>query len=226
MEDVSIIDDTYVIVCDSKSFRLGRSQSAPNVKDVLKHGDIYKWLSAHQHHLRLGGLVTFPSQHDWKKGSDFYQYLTDKKSPTLSLYYEHLAYILLFKIDKNSLINVYKNHANIFPEKLICKSNNKQIYYERLVKSLFSCGSDQWDAFNISAQKIISEMVYHTIYGLNNHIESAKNSISEKYLSETDIELLRKYVIEAESRIATEQLSQQTSRISSFRTSAQDYHEE
>ncbi len=226
MEDVSILDDTYVIVCDSKSFRLGRSQAAPNVKDVLKHADIAKWLSAHQNHIRLGGLITFPSQHDWKKGSDYYQYLTDTESPTLSLYYEHLAYILLFKIDKSALINVYKNHSNIFPAKISNKSKNRQLYYDGLIKNLFSCGSDKWDVFNISAQKIISEMVYHTIYDLNNHIEGAKHSISEKYRSETDVELLRKYVIEAESRIATEQLSQQTSRISRFRTSAQDYHEE
>ncbi|MCP5170117.1 MAG: HindIII family type II restriction endonuclease [Hahellaceae bacterium] len=32
MEDVSILDDHHVIVCDAKSFRLGRSQGAPNVK--------------------------------------------------------------------------------------------------------------------------------------------------------------------------------------------------
>ncbi|MHB8236203.1 MAG: HindIII family type II restriction endonuclease [Acidithiobacillus ferrivorans] len=92
MEDVSIIDGTHVIVCDTKSFRLGRSQAAPNVKDVLKHADIAKWLSAHHNKHALGGLVTLPSQHDWKSGSDFYQYTTDKSSPTACLYYEHLAY--------------------------------------------------------------------------------------------------------------------------------------
>lgn len=226
MEDISIIDDTYVIVCDSKSFRLGRSQAAPNVKDVLKHADIAKWLSAHHDHIRLGGLITFPSQHDWKKGSDYYQYLTDTESPTLSLYYEHLAYILLFQIDKSALINVYKSHANIFPTKISNKTENRQLYYEGLIENLFSCGSDKWHIFDISAQKIISEMVYHTIYDLNKHISHTKDSISEKYRSETDIELLRKYAIEAESRMATEQLSQQTTRISRFRTVAQDYHEE
>lgn len=226
MEDISIIDDEYVIVCDSKSFRLGRSQAAPNVKDVLKHADIAKWLSAHHDHIRLGGLIIFPSQHDWKRGSDYYQYLTDANSPTLSLYYEHLAYILLFKIDKSALINVYKNHAKIFPKKISNKTENRRLYYEGLIENLFSCGSDKWHIFDISAQKIVSEMVYHTIYSLNKHIVHTKDLISEKYKHETDIELLRKYVIEAESRIAIDQLSQQIDRINRFRTIAQDYHEE
>ena len=35
-EDVTIKDGYSVIVCDAKSFRLGRSQAAPNVKDTIK----------------------------------------------------------------------------------------------------------------------------------------------------------------------------------------------
>ena len=35
-EDVTIFLDNNAIVCDAKSFRLGRSQKAPNVKDFIK----------------------------------------------------------------------------------------------------------------------------------------------------------------------------------------------
>lgn len=35
-EDITVADDKHLIVCDAKSFRLGRSQKAPNVKDALK----------------------------------------------------------------------------------------------------------------------------------------------------------------------------------------------
>jgi hypothetical protein len=47
-EDVTIQDDKVVIVCDAKSYRLGRSQKAPNVKDALKEGDVAKWIMAHR----------------------------------------------------------------------------------------------------------------------------------------------------------------------------------
>lgn len=226
MEDVSIMDDRYVIVCDAKSFRLGRSQKAPNVKDVLKHSDIAKWLSSHHNHERLGGLITFPSQHDWTNGSDYYQYLTDTTSPTISLYYEQLAYLLLFKINKQLLIDLYANHSSVFPDKIDNKRKNREIYHQKLISNLFSCEGNKWDLFNTSAQKIISEMVFHTIHILDLHIENIKDSISKKYENINDIELLRNRVIESESQRATEQLSSQTDRISRFRTPARDYHEE
>ena len=132
MEDVTITDSNCVIVCDTKSFRLGRSQAAPNVKDVLKHADIEKWLSAHNSLERLGGLVTFPSQHDWKKGSDFYQYTTDASLPTVALYYEHLSYFLIASIDKDTLIKTFRDYSSIFPKP---KSKNDAIGITTIRKS-------------------------------------------------------------------------------------------
>lgn len=225
MEDVSILDDKNVIVCDAKSFRLGRSQSAPNVKDVLKHADIEKWLSAHKHHKRLGGLITFPSQHDWKRGSDYYQYLTDKTLPTISLYYEHLAYILLFELDKNKIIDAYVNYGDIFPSKINKNNNNREVYYDKIHEYIFLGGNSKWNDFNSSAQKIINEKVFHTVDVLNNHIKCVKDLIVEKYKEEADIEVLREKAIQAEHSKATEQLSKQKNRIYNFRTVASGYYE-
>ena len=68
-EDVTIKDGYSVIVCDAKSFRLGRSQAAPNVKDTIKKQAYTTWLGQYSCN-KIGGLVTFPSLHDWKKGSE------------------------------------------------------------------------------------------------------------------------------------------------------------
>lgn len=43
-EDVEMILDSKSIVCDSKIFRLGRSQKTPNVKDFLKLASVATWM--------------------------------------------------------------------------------------------------------------------------------------------------------------------------------------
>ena len=159
-EDVTILDDKVVIVCDTRSFRLGRSQSAPNVKDVLKHSDISKWLKRHSSVSQLGGLVAFPSQHDWKKGSDFYQYTTDKSNPTICLNYEHLAYVLLSKLSKDFLINALQSYGDIFPNILPKESNNRAEYYRVINKSLFAEQDIRLVEFLCSAKQVVREMVY------------------------------------------------------------------
>lgn len=69
-EDINFEINNKTVVCDAKSFRLGRSQAAPNVKDFLKPADVSKWLERHKN--KLGGLVTYPDTHDWTKSSDVY----------------------------------------------------------------------------------------------------------------------------------------------------------
>jgi hypothetical protein len=126
-EDITVQDDKSVIVCDAKSFRLGRSQKAPNVKDALKEGDIAKWLHAYKGGVRnsLGGMVTFPSQHDWSGGSDFYLYLTNSSLPIVCLFYEHLAYFLIAGVKKEKLIELYEKYADLFPVQLKKSDKNR-----------------------------------------------------------------------------------------------------
>lgn len=222
-EDVTIRDSDNVIVCDAKSFRLGRSQAAPNVKDVLKHADISKWLSAYPNFNKLGGLVTLPSQHDWKRGSDFYQYTTDKHLPTLCFNYEHMAFILLLNISKNKILDVYSNYGVIFPKVLNKTENNRDIYYEKMEGHLFSECLEEWRAFNKTAKKIISERVFHSVSTLECYVEKIKMDIECKYKRETDIERLRQIAIDAEYRHETEDLHKQIDRIHSFRSVSDGY---
>jgi hypothetical protein len=98
-EDVTFWHNGKAVVSDTKSFRLGRSQAAPNVKDAIKQGDYKKWLSAYPAEQRLGGLIAFPSQHDWKQSSDAYLYVSDPHDRIMLLFYEHMAYLVLHAED-------------------------------------------------------------------------------------------------------------------------------
>ena len=223
-EDVTIMDEKHVIVCDAKSFRLGRSQAAPNVKDTLKSGDIKKWLSNYTDKICLGGLVTFPSQHDWQKGSDYYQYLTDKTNPTLSLFYEQISLMLLSEnVGKDKLINTYLNFSQMFPERLTNKSTNKSVYIKKTEDEIFGKLSDDLKNFKIVAREIISECVMHTLNQLDTHINTVQETIRHKYYRESDMELLRSKVIDSEQMRETSELQKQRTNIKKFRTPSDGY---
>lgn len=225
MEDVTFIDkQNTVIVCDSKSFRLGRSQGAPNVKDVLKHADIQKWMDNHSDKNAIGGLVTMPSQHDWEKGSDFYSYTSDKDLPTLCLYYEHLAFLLLNAYTSEELNLLLKNYAQVFPAKLKDKKNNRHRYYSALESNLFKDNEDKWSTFNTIAQKIIQEKVFHCVNMLEKRIENTRLEITAEIEKVSDIQTLKKMAIDAQFKHATEDLKKQENRIYKFRDVSTGYY--
>ena len=203
-EDVTIQDSDCVIVCDTKSFRLGRSQAAPNVKDVLKYSDISKWLNRHSSKIQLGGLVTFPSQHDWKKSSDFYQYTTDKSLPTICLYYEHLSLFLLTGTDKETIISTFKDYGNIFPKVLPKTINNREQYYRKIITRLFDKTSNEYEDFSSASVLIVKELVFFWDTTLNGRITEITEEITSYYESVQDIQELRSYVINSERKRKTE----------------------
>jgi len=222
-EDITIKDEEVVIVCDAKSFRLGRSQPAPNVKDVLKHADIEKWLSAYSDMKACGGLVTFPRQLDWKSGSDFYQYTTDHSSPTMCLFYEHLAFFLLKRLPKERIISAYANYKTLFPEKVSKSMRNRDIYYDTIERYLFSDCLDEWIHFNSLSIQISKERAFHAHKTLDAMIEDIKCAIKTKYNQIDDIQYLREAVVESEVAGATENLQKQKERIIKFRDVSKDY---
>ncbi|MBJ9596419.1 HindIII family type II restriction endonuclease [Citrobacter werkmanii] len=177
-EDITISDGVNIIVADAKSYRLGRSQAAPNVKDALKKGDITKWLSCYDQdtYNRIGGLVAFPSQHDWKNGSDFYLYLTDKNSPIIMLFYEHMAFMLLAGMDKTNLLDFYCNHKDIFPNEVLNKAGSRAIYFGKLEQYLLNCGELKWSEFSETASFIVSEKATSTLLSLKNYLAEQKNN--------------------------------------------------
>ena len=132
-EDITITIDNRAVVCDAKSFRLGRSQAAPNAKDFLKLEDIRKWRSRYKE--SWGGLVTYPCRHEWTKGSDIYQYCSSNDAPTVMLPYKYLAYLLHYK-STYSVLDLKKmwDYKRIFPAKLKknMRGGNKKPYWDKI----------------------------------------------------------------------------------------------
>ncbi|MCM2973753.1 HindIII family type II restriction endonuclease [Larsenimonas suaedae] len=215
-EDVTISDENKIIVCDAKSYRLGRSQAAPNVKDALKKGDITKWLSHYKADKRVGGLVTFPSQHDWKNGSDFYLYLTDKNSPIVMLFYEHMAFMLLTGMEKQSLLNFFERHAEIFPNEETNKSGSRKVYFEKITEHLLNTGVPSWNHFQPLADYVVSEKVYHTKAWLDEHLTS-EEAATRAWVDSLPVETLKEELVAVRYQLDNQNLLRQRDNILKFR---------
>ena len=95
---------------------MGRSQKSPNVKDTIKLADYEKWLVKHGKK-GIGGLITFPSLHDWKKGSDVYQYVSNPDKKVLLLFYEHISFFLISNYKSKNLVDLINDYPNLFKGK-------------------------------------------------------------------------------------------------------------
>lgn len=224
-EDITVRDANNVIVCDAKSYRLGRSQKAPNVKDALKEGDIAKWLSAYQIEKlnALGGLVTFPSQHDWSSGSDFYQYLTNKSLPIVCFFYEHMAFMLLHNISKDDVIKLFQSYEKLYPVQLKKTDRNRSVYWLRTEEFLFAGREKQWKEFMPPAQSIVKEMVYHTIRNVEKHLDDVRHSHTADIPPDATIEELKEMLIEARIKLASFAVGRQLTCIRGFRDHSESY---
>ncbi len=229
-EDVTILNDrNELIVCDGKAFRLGRSQAAPNVKDMLKEGDIPKWLHSHKDYNTIGGMVVFPSTHDWKSSTDFYQYTTNQDQPILALNYEHLAYMLIYGMSSHFIVQALQNYHEIFPLQLRTKDRlvrNRDKYYECIEKYFFHDKTDSWQLFKLFSESVLKEKCFDTLHKLSNRITTEKNIIVTEINSIDNIELLRQIAIASETKNRTEILNKQLINIKKFRKSSGDYYED
>lgn len=142
-EDVVIKINNKTIVSDTKSFRLGRSQTAPNVKDFVKPEDYSKWAERHSG-ARLGGLVVYPQLHEWTKKSDAHAYCSDKKNPILMLPFHYLAYFLERKgdFDVNEMEKLW-DYNRIFPK----KASGRNDYWQRINKVILEITGDTEEHF-------------------------------------------------------------------------------
>lgn len=228
-EDVTILNDrNELIVCDGKAFRLGRSQAAPNVKDMLKEGDIPKWLYVHHETYRtIGGMVVFPSTHDWKSSTDFYQYTSNKNQPILALNYQHLSYILLKGISSEFIINKLQNYYEIFPEQLRKKGpiKNRDAYYEKIEEAFFGSDIECWISFNEFSKKVIEEKCFDTLTKLEKRIKNIQEDIIKEINLITDISVLRDIAIKSEISNKTDIYIKQLNNILKFRSTSDGYYD-
>lgn len=112
------------IVGDVKTYRLGRSQKAANVKDFVKPADFqYIWGSKYS---TSYGLVIFPSTHEWKKESDVYQHSTNPNYPIVLMHFSHLAVLLnYYSVEKCENISTLWDYSNL----KIVNSKSKENYW-------------------------------------------------------------------------------------------------
>ena len=220
-QDVNITIDNKIIVCDSKSFRLGRSQAAPNVKDFLKLADISKWLDRYPINQRLGGLVVYPCKHEWTNGSDAYQYCSTKSVPTIMLPYKYLAFLLYYSkaYNTNDLKKLW-DFNKIFPNSLKNKSSNKKEYWEKIdneIISITNTSKSKLNTFMTYSNKLIDNYINVNIFYLKNLIQTIKEE-KKRQLDELDKDLLEKMLLDLMIKEDTKDIEQSLINISKFRT--------
>ena len=138
VEDIRIFITKKVVVSDVKTFRLGRSQGAPNVKDFLKLESVKHWMDKckEEGHEVIGGLITYTSLHEWKRNSEVYIQCSSKSTPTVMLPYSLLSYMLHYKnnISPQDLIALWE-FKRLFPSQLP-EANNKELYWGVIIPEI------------------------------------------------------------------------------------------
>ena len=221
MEDIKIIINDKVIVCDAKSFRLGRSQQAPNAKDFLKLEDIRKWMDRYEK--AIGGLVTYPCTHEWKTSSDIYQYCSTKDAPTVMLPYKYLAYLLSarHRFKTQSIIELW-DYMSLFPSKLDKKmiGGNKNAYWEVINKNIIrvtDCSEEDFTQYMQNADKLIRSCIKENLRLLEEIKLDIVKSIKDRVDLVEDVNQLKEIIIKYQTETETELLDKLINRIKNFR---------
>lgn len=200
-EDVTIRSPSgRVIVCDVKSYRLGRSQGAPNVKDVIKAEDYSKWLSAYSSESASGGVVVFPSRFDFATKSDVYLYATNASvnKRILILFYEHLAYFLAGGgwSGPEFLFDLLRSYPSLFRS----PSKNRSLYWQIIDPHIAMAVSDgDLGDFMATCKHILNDFVQFTIERIEKRIEKNIEEVSVRFRALEKEELLR-LLVDSECR--------------------------
>lgn len=220
-EDIKITINGSVVVCDAKSFRLGRSQQAPNAKDFLKLEDIRKWMDRYPS--SIGGLVTYPCKHEWTGKSDIYQYCSTKDAPTLMLPYKYLAYLLHYK-DNYTLeeLTALWDYETLFPNKLTknIPGGNKNAYWSVInsaICRITNTSEVQLNEYMTEANNLIDDCVNENLSLIRNYKQEIIDSITNSVNAETNIDRIKERLIEYQIAAETDSLNKMIERITLFR---------
>ena len=220
-EDITITTPFGTVVADAKSFRLSRSQAAPNVKDVIKLADYQKWLGAYAK--GCGGLITYPAKFLWQRGSDVFLYVTDARSPVVLLTYEHLGVILLLKSKLPAGpagMSVLWDYRTLFPNMLSDKRTNQFGYWGTInsaIASMLGLTVTDLDARLHVCRAATQVAVTFYRNKLNSHIEGIKKGIRERIAGETSLAALKRMALDSEIRRQTGNLERKLGCIDRFR---------
>ncbi len=213
-EDITIKDGNSIIVCDAKSFRLGRSQAAPNVKDTIKKQAYTTWLDQYKCN-KIGGLVTFPSLHDWKKGSEAYVYFTEGRPAIMMLFYEQMSYMLIKGIQHHKMIDFLRNYEHIFPH----PSKERSVYWKGVKQYLLTPTQDDaayYNNFMRECSKIVKMKVNHVLYQLASYLMEQRGLI-EYEINQLSVDEIKNMAIEARYHNLCADIERQQDNIIRFR---------
>ena len=215
-EDVIFEIDGKVIVSDAKSFRLSRSQKAPNVKDFVKPEDYRKWLDRHED--GLGGLVAYPCTHEWVGKSDAYRYCSTESTPIVMLPYKYLAFVLgSKKTDDNSIdISPLWDYSRHFPDSVLFRIE----YWEAMDKAVLEItkkSRKELDDFLERANNLIKKCIDEKIAIIEKTKKEIINNISSEIKSIKDPQKLRDKFTQYRIKSETELLDILKRRIKKFR---------
>lgn len=213
-EDVTIKKGNSVIVCDAKSFRLGRSQAAPNVKDTIKKQAYTTWLDQYTCK-KVGGLVTFPSLHDWKKGSEAYSYFTEGSPAIMMLFYEQMAYMLISNIKYDKVVKFLDDYNAIFPK----ASKDRRVYWTGVKQHLLTPSQQaaaQYNRYMKESEQIIKMKVNHVLAQIASYLLDKRFEI-EYEVGQLDIDKLREMAVESKYHNICADIERQQDNICRFR---------
>lgn len=205
-EDVAIYfkeNKEEVVVSDVKTFRLGRSQHAPNVKDFVKPSDFESEWARH-HTSCFGGLIVFPRTHEWTKGSQVYTYCSNPEFPILMLSFTHLALLLKYKSNYNKYELKQLWDYNLYFTKI--KDKDKNNYWKSVDSKLKEILKMSLEDYNSELEKyetLVKDSITLIVEEYLQEIEDYSNEI-KKTTQKMDVETLKKEFIKVKTLYDTE----------------------
>lgn len=206
-EDVRISTEKQTILVDAKSFRLGRSQIAPNVKDFIKLHTIESWIQTYNQtheNQAIGGMVVYPSTHEWIKQSQVYKECSYQKTPVVMLSYEILCFLLQNKkvISVEDFLSLW-NYPRLFPKPVVTRREYWNVIIPALAQILHQPVEDilyELEVFRLYYEESIKEAHLH----LTSKIETISKEIPKQIqvMGEKEIRtLLEKLLIKSETSL-------------------------
>lgn len=218
VEDVRVFFNDQVILIDAKTFRLSRSQKAPNVKDFLKLESVEHWFAnARLESLTpLGGLVVYTSLHEWKRKSDVYKQTTSHKLPTLMLPFKYLGFLLHYKDSFviNNLTNLW-DYQRLFPQ----QTDQKEDYWKVInaeISRITGKNATEISEYMELADDFIEDIVNDGLTYLENYREFIISSASLEVQNMSLDDLIKMY-IDFKISSETEALDKNIDNIKNFR---------
>lgn len=182
-EDLRIAAGEQAILVDTKTYRLGRSQVAPNVKDFVKLHTIDGWIhqfNASHNTKAIGGCIVYPSTHEWKRRSQVYKECSNAETPIVMLSYEILAFLLQakqsFSIEQFFSLWDYQSH---FPQIIQTRQQYWNVMFPRIADVMKIPQRTLEEELN-SLKQFYYLAVEEALTELNARVQSISNQIPQK----------------------------------------------